>query len=147
MSKIMLPELENEISSLAQGIGFKLTEGSPVRHEIEIKFKYKGREESLYINRKSYWKKGALKVAIRPELSKKMFDQISNAGCASLLILKNGQKEAYSSNYKAFGNKSLSKGTKNEPFGHAWIVPTVDGLGNLRAFLEVFAVQQQYQSE
>jgi hypothetical protein len=128
--------LEDRIVDLAEGMCLTVMPGSITRHEIEIKFKVNGREESLYINRKSFWRKELLKVTLRPALSEKTSGRIVSAECASRLLQKGVQMESYSSNYRAFNNRQLAKGSKNEHFGHAWTVPIDDNLSNLKTFFE-----------
>lgn len=113
-----------------------VVDGSNARHEIEIQFKVKGREESLYINRKHYWREDKLKLALRPDLSDSVSERILEGGCAVPQIRKGHQREAYSSNYRAFRNKPFAKGSKNEHFGHAWLVDINGNLSKLRQFLE-----------
>lgn len=129
-------ELEARISDLAKRKGFSVLHRSARSHEIEVKFDLHGREETLYINRKSYWRKDLLKVTLRPKFSESITGHVVSAQCASRLLNKGGQLESYSSNFKAFGNKRLAKGDKNEHFGHAWTVPIDHELSSLKTFFE-----------
>ncbi len=132
-----IPEkLEVQRAEVAGNLGFKIVPGSTTRHENENQIKAHGRAESLYINRKSFWRKDLLKVTMRPGLSEKTSSQILSANCASKLLQKGAQMESYSSNFRAFNNRQLAKGSKNEHFGHAWIVPIDDRLSSLKAFFE-----------
>lgn len=129
-------KLENQISGIAEKMGFTVVPGTATRHEIEIQFKANGRAESLYINRKSFWRKDLLKVTMRPGLSENTSSQILGAKCASRLLQKGAQMESYSSNFRAFNNRQFAKGSKNEHFGHAWTVPIDDRLSSLKTFFE-----------
>jgi hypothetical protein len=140
--KVMPTQIENGIIDEAGRSNMKAIGGSQTRHEIELRFKRSGREESLYINRKFYWQRGLLKVALRPDLSERLSEEILSVNCATPLILRGNQREAYSSNYKAFNNKRDAKGSKNEPFGHAWLVNIDDGFTDLSKFLEIISASK-----
>lgn len=137
--KVMPPPMEIGIVDLAQNINMTAIEGSRTRHELEIRFKHMGREESLYVNRKAYWRKDMLKIALRPEISERVSEEILRSNCAAPLIQKGEQREAYSSNYRAFNNKRYAKGLKNEHYGHAWLVDIGDGFKNFGQLLEILS--------
>ena len=135
-NNIMPRKLESKIVAIAQNMGMIVKDGSETRHEIEMRFKNQGKEEALYINRKSYWRKGLLKIALRPAFSERIAQQILDFDCAYPLILKDDQRKSYSSNYKAFNNKRFAKGIKNEHFGWAWIVDVEGDFSKLELFLD-----------
>ncbi|WP_278350594.1 hypothetical protein [Marinobacter nauticus] len=137
--KVMPTQIESRIIDSVRMSNMVALDGSPKRHELEVRFKGVGREESLYMNRKSYWRKDQLKITLRPGLSDSVSEEILRSGCATPIILKGEQREAYSSNFTAFNNKKDAKGAKNEHFGHAWLVDTGDDFSKLRQFLEILS--------
>jgi hypothetical protein len=142
--KIMPEKIEAGIINLAGRANMTAVDGSRTRHELELRFKRMGREESLYISRKSFWRKDMLKIALRPDLSERVSENILSSNCATPLILKGEQREAYSSNYKAFNNRRGAKGSKNEHFGHAWLVNIGDDYDytKLGKFLEILSASK-----
>ncbi len=137
IAKVVPGQIESGIIDVARRRNMTAIAGSKTRHELELRFRRAGGEESLYINRKSYWRKGKLKIALRPDLSEELSEEILKANCVAPLIFKGEQREAYSSNYKAFHNKREANGSKNEHFGHAWLVSIDCDLSGLSKFLEI----------
>jgi hypothetical protein len=135
--KVMPGQLESGIIDVARRSNMTAIDGFKTRHELELRFKRIGREESLYINRKYYWRKDMLRIALRPSVSERVSEEILRSNCAAPLILKGEQREAYSSNYRAFDNKRDAKGSKNEHFGHAWLVSIGDDFTKLSRFLDI----------
>ncbi len=140
--KVMPNQIESGIIDSLRKSNMVALDGSPKRHELEVRFKGVGREESLYINRKSYWRKDQLKITLRPGLSESVSDEILRSGCATPIILKGEQREAYSSNFTAFNNKKDAKGSKNEHFGHAWLVSIDDDFTRLGEFLKILSLRK-----
>lgn len=137
--KVMPSQIESGIIDSVRKSNMVALDGSPKRHELEVRFKGVGREESLYINRKSYWRKDQLKITLRPGLSESVSEEILRSGCATPIIVKGEQREAYSSNFTAFNNKKDAKGSKNEHFGHAWLVSIGDDFIRLGEFLKILS--------
>lgn len=137
--KVIPTQIVSEIIDSVRKSNMTALDGSPNRHELEVRFKGVGREESLYINRKSYWRKDQLKITLRPGLSESVSEEILRSGCATPIILKGEQREAYSSNFTAFNNKKDAKGSKNEHFGHAWLVSIGDDFTRLGEFLKILS--------
>lgn len=137
--KVMPTQIESGIIDSVRKSNMVALDGSPKRHELEVRFKGVGREESLYINRKSYWRKDQLKITLRPGLSESVSEEILRSGCATPIILKGEQREAYSSNFTAFNNRKNAKGSKNEHFGHAWLVSIDDYFTKLGEFLKILS--------
>lgn len=137
--KVMPTQIESGIIDSVRKSNMVALDGSPKRHELEVRFKGVGREESLYINRKSYWRKDQLKITLRPGLSESVSEEILRSCCATPIILKGEQREAYSSNFTAFNNKKDAKGSKNEHFGHAWLVSIGDDFIRLGEFLKILS--------
>jgi len=140
--KVMPNQIESGIIDSVRKSNMVALDGSPKRHELEVRFRGVGREESLYINRKSYWRKNQLKITLRPGLSESVTEEILRAGCATPIILKGEQREAYSSNFTAFNNKKEAKGSKNEHFGHAWLVDIDRGFTKLSELLELLSTAE-----
>lgn len=126
---------EQKIRALANSYGFADT---PLRsegtHQIELQKSLRGNTEFVYIDRRKGVAKQTLHVVIRPEVS----DACEN----KLLQIPEVQQHmntrdrtnpvVQSSQYKGFKNK-LPEGGEHR--GHAWTMPSDDGLQAIEEFL------------